>query len=386
MSNRFLNYTLTLKTIGPLHIGDGGLIGKNEYVVYGGKLYVFDMKKMFAGLTKFHLEKKYTNSVLSDGTFSLSYFFRENNVSPDKYSKWAKYTLDIPRDVDMRRTNIYSVIKDPYSCPYIPGSSLKGAIRNTILNAVLLNEKNSDFDKDIEKNIHIHKDRNGKPVSKTKYLQKDSEKLDVSLFNTLNRPETRTDNAVNSIFQGLKISDSQPLDTSCLILCPKIDVFPGNNGENKLNNVVRECIKPGTEITFSVQIDTAVFPYDFSRIMECIDKTYSNISMKFLSSFPKATTTADKHKIYIGGNVGYVSKTCVYSLFEERNRAVKNAGEILDHVDSYKPRSRQKMGNHLKDFEEYGVAPHVRKCTKINNKLYDFGLCKIEVEKIQEGI
>ena len=40
------------------------------------------------------------------------------------------------------------------------------------------------------------------------------------------------------------------------------------------------------------------------------------------------------------------------------------------------------MGNHLRDYEEYGVAPHVRKCTRINGKLYDIGLCKISFEEI----
>lgn len=269
-------------------------------------------------------------------------------------------------------------MKDAYSKPYVPGSSLKGAIRTCILNALLLDVKNENFATETEDALKIH-EKNGKA-----YLSRNASEMETSIFNTLKRKGTKSSDAVNSIFQGLTISDSEPLDTDCLILCPKIDILPTESHKrNQLKNVVRECIKPGTKITFYVHIDSKFFPYDDKQILQFILQNYLNIEEKYLSSFPSTINSNDEYKIYLGGGSGFVTKTCVYSLFDERDRAVKNAGEILDSVYSMKcGENRTKMGNHLHDFNKYGVAPHTRKSTIIDGKTYDFGLCNICFEPI----
>ena len=97
------------------------------------------------------------------------------------------------------------------------------------------------------------------------YVESD---MDVELFHTLkllDRKPKDKNNSVNSIFKGLRISDSSPVELDDLALCVKIDLDDGD-GENVLN-VVRECIKPGTELTFDVSIDTDVFPYDAKKLL-----------------------------------------------------------------------------------------------------------------------
>ena len=316
--SRFFNYELTLETIGPLYVGSGETIGKSEYVIFGNKVYIFDMKKMFSGITKYHLENKYSQSVLNEKNFNLSYFFRSNNIAPETYKKWAKYCYNIPENTDLRAAkNILAHVKDAYSKPYVPGSSLKGALRNIILNGLLLKGENKKFDSKIEIDLKNHIGRNGKPIKRAKYLSQDSNELDEKMFNILNRPKTKPYDAVNSIFQGIIISDSQPLDTDSLILCPKIDVLPKNKGENPLKNVVRECIKPGTKISFSLQIDRRIFPYNINDIMDFISETYKNLNKKFLSDFPTTVTTSDKYKIYLGGGTGYQKPVLILYLMKE---------------------------------------------------------------------
>lgn len=377
---RFLNYRLTIETIGPLFIGseENKNIAKSEYVIDGNTLYVFDMRKMFNGLVKYHLDKAYAQNVLQcNRKFDLKLFLRNNRVSLDIYKQWIAYSLLLPDNVEIK-SNILAFMKDAYSKPYVPGSSLKGAIRTCILNALLLNGENENFATETEDALKIY-ERNRKA-----YLSRNASEMETSIFNTLKRKGTKSTDAVNSIFQGLTISDSEPLDTDCLILCPKIDILPTESHKrNQLKNVVRECIKPGTKITFYVHIDSKFFPYDDKKILKFILQNYLNIEEKYLSSFPSTINSNDEYKIYLGGGSGFVTKTCVYSLFDERDRAVKNAGEILDSVDSIKGgKNRTKMGNHLHDFNKYGVAPHTRKSTIIDGKTYDFGLCNICFEPI----
>lgn len=377
---RFLNYRLTIETIGPLFIGseENKNIAKSEYVIDGNTLYVFDMRKMFNGLVKYHLDKAYAQNVLQcNRKFDLKLFLRNNRVLLDIYKQWIAYSLLLPDNVEIK-SNILAFMKDAYSKPYVPGSSLKGAIRTCILNALLLNGENENFATETEDALKIY-ERNRKA-----YLSRNASEMETSIFNKLKRNGTKSTDAVNSIFQGLTISDSEPLDTDCLILCPKIDILPTESHKrNQLKNVVRECIKPGTKITFYVHIDSKFFPYDDKKILQFILQNYLNIEEKYLSSFPSTINSNDEYKIYLGGGSGFVTKTCVYSLFDERDRAVKNAGEILDSVDSIKGgKNRTKMGNHLHDFNKYGVAPHTRKSTIIDGKTYDFGLCNICFEPI----
>lgn len=378
---RFLNYRLTIETIGPLFIGseENKNIAKSEYIIDRNTLYVFDMRKMFNGLVKYHLDKAYAQDVLqcNQKSNNLWSFLKNNGISYDRYKQWIAYSLLLPDNVEIK-SNILAFMKDAYSKPYVPGSSLKGAIRTCILNALLLNGENENFVTETENALKIH-ERNRKA-----YLSRNASEMETSIFNTLKRKGTKSTDAVNSIFQGLTISDSEPLDTDCLILCPKIDILPTESHKrNQLKNVVRECIKPGTKITFYVHIDSKFFHYDDKQILQFIRQNYLNIEEKYLSSFPSTINSNDEYKIYLGGGSGFVTKTCVYSLFDERDRAVKNAGEILDSVDSIKGgENRTKMGNHLHDFDKYGVAPHTRKSTIIDGKTYDFGLCNICFEPI----
>ncbi|MGN1457086.1 MAG: type III-A CRISPR-associated RAMP protein Csm5 [Acutalibacteraceae bacterium] len=380
--DRFLNYKLTVETLGPLFIGsdENKNIAKSEYVIIGNKLYVFDTKKMFNGLIKYHLDKEYTQYVLQYKYFNLESFLINKQISPDIYKQWTTYSLLLPNNVEIK-SNISAFTKDAYSQPYVPGSSVKGAIRGAVLNALLLNGENRNFATETEKTLKIHQFPNGKQISRKDYLSSDSAKIENAMFNTLGRNNKKISDAVNSIFQGLTISDSEPISTDCLILCPKIDILPTKlNSANHLN-VVRECIKPGTQIIFSVNIDRKFFPYDANQILDFIRQNYLNIEKKYLSSFPATVNPNDKYKIYLGGGSGFVSKTCIYTLFDEKNRAVKNSGEILDHVHSKKGSKNNKIGNHIYDFDKYGVAPHTRKSTTINGKNYDFGLCKIGFEQ-----
>lgn len=368
-----LNYTLRLTALEPLFIGSGEQLDKSEYIFNptSNKFYVMDKTKMFNGLNRRGLIDRFTRAIMTTRNFSLYNFCRENNIPNDEYIEWAKYSYIIPEGANFRNTPIHTIIKDSYGLPYVPGSSVKGALRNAVLNSVLLNSNN-------EYNDFANRAENEPFSKRNRYLSRVAEELDIRAFHTRNRPNTKPKDAVNSIFAGLRIGDSKPLDLNDIVLCPKLDRRP--NGSYNEINIHRECLAPDTVVELPVEIDTSIFPYDAERLCKCIHDMYNMEVNRFLSKF-SGFQKEDDIVLYLGGGSGFLSKTAVYSLYKDDKKALNFASKILDNVDSIK-KDGSKVGNHLKDPQRYGVSPHMWKRTVCGDYEGDFGLCQVEFEQI----
>lgn len=362
------NYRLTLKLHGPVHIGSGNTIGKNEFVIDQKSriLYIMDMEKMFSALCNLRFDSDYEKYVLSGGR-GLAAFFREHSIFAAEYKKWAVYSFPMPEIDDIRSFQIQQTIKDAYNLPFIPGSSLKGAIRNCIMCGDLLKKEDS-LAHEVYNEKRDFKNRTG-------YLRDQSNRLNIR-YHTLGRNEKKVNDAVNSVFQDLVIGDSSPLSLDDLTICQKIDLAPDNT-ENRLN-IYRECLRPGTIISFEIGIGSN-FPYGIDDIISAIDSTYKRNNEVFLSKFPKEPTPSG-HLMYLGGGTGFVSKTVIYSLIHDNKKALETASVILDKVDSMN--RGKKVGDHLNDPREYNVSPHMRKQTSYNGNYYDFGLCSVDIKEL----
>lgn len=375
-NNNIENYNVKIKVLGPLFIGNGQTITKAEYIQdYTNKrIYILDTLKMFNGLKKFHLLEEYENYILRNKKIDLSDFLKQHRINSSEYRKWVAYSYPTTPDTGYKISNILPFVKDAYNLPYLPGSSFKGAIHNAFVNAKLLKADPNNLAKKLASII----DDNTKRINPKTYLNTTAKKIDTNFTHKeREHSDEPLESAVNSIFRGLIISDSKPLKPEDIILCPKVDLAVDGK-KNKLNNVLRECIKPGTIIELNMSIDKEIFKYNQKSIENFIKNMYNNINEKFLKDFP----FVHSHKgclIYIGGGAGFQTKTIGYSLFKDKAEAVDNVSKILDKV-STKSKKTGKMGMHLDDSFDCGVSPRVRKCTLYNRKLYDFGLCHIEFQ------
>lgn len=377
MKSKMIYLTITLETAGPVFIGNGEEYQKSEYLIDTDNniFYLMDTLKLFNGLKKLDLLKTYESWILSEPkNVNLYYFISENGITEHDYSQWAVYSYNIHNANDLKSSRIYPFIKDPYNLPYIPGSSLKGSIRNAILNSELLNSNKMRSTADSAERSAFSF------VKRNQYLSGEARSIDTELFHTLNRTDAKGRpvpqwNAANSIFKGFRISDSRPLPVTALGLFPKKDQKP--DGSTVTLPFIRECIRPGTRIEFDAVIDPDIFPYNASQISKAVSDMYENEQNKFMSAFPKLSKPGG-NMLYMGGGSGFITKTAVYSLFKERSRAVKVASVILDNIDSKV--DGIKVGNHLKDPLRYTVSPHTRKLTKYMDNDYEFALCKIEIK------
>ncbi len=371
MNDYLKTYKITLTALGPIFIGSGRTIGKKEYIFDSQKnmVYVPDLNKMYSWIIRTGYQKKYLDFTLNDiGKQSLYSWLFQNRISEKVWKEWIAYKLDSASAVDDTHSapEINTFMKDAYNMVYIPGSSLKGAIRTALMGSAIYSNpvSFSRLKRDVE-NAEIKK--------RNFYLSKENNNLNAEVFNTANRIEKKY-NMVNDCMAGLRISDSKSISTDNLILCRKFDEFP--KGGTKKPNVMRECIRPGTKIEFDMTIDTKLFKKSEKDILNAINL----FGKSYMECFNSKFISGDKLQngmFYLGGGSGYVSKTVTYQLLGKDS--VKTVSKIIDATLSFKAKKDHK---HFKDATVHGISPHMIKKTVYNRKKYSFGLCKIEFEEI----
>ncbi len=366
MIPRLKYYQCVLRTIGPVFVGSGKEIGKREYVFLNqSKVGIPNIQMLYAEMKKRGLGNRFEDYMLGGANINLTDWLKKQNITMKELEPLIKYTLDC-RDVVLDRgtrgLQVMGCIKDPYGKPYVPGSTLKGMFRTILLGADIMcsPEKFRGKKQELLQDVSMDSTR-------TNYLRKNADSLEQAAYRTLHREGTRLNDAVNDILQGFVVSDSEPLDPEALVLCQKIDLH--TKGIERRLPLLRECVKPGTEIKFSVTMDTDVCPLTVEKIMNAVkqfsESYYKNFGIAFHGiEIPK------ENEVFLGGGCGFVSKTVLYPLLG-REKGMKIIPKVFEKTKV--PR----VHKHIYD-QQYGASPHTLKCTKYRGKNYQMGLCRIE--------
>ena len=136
---------LTIAT--PIHIGNGEEYWPYDYVIKDQKIKIID--KIEFNKRVLSDKKLYQNFLnISENSKEVVSFYRTNAkefIEEIKLRSNAKEYLSKSGDI---RAPINQFIKDVFGKVYIPGSSIKGAMRTAIANYIYLNEKKEEL-KDI---------------------------------------------------------------------------------------------------------------------------------------------------------------------------------------------------------------------------------------------
>lgn len=381
-------YKITARTLSPVHIGSGEKIGKKEYWYNKkkGQVGILDMQAFYKGLTEKKLLNEFMNYMLFEKKQLLYQWMNTQNITQEELREWTKYVLST-KDAEIesnKNRDILLFCKNAYGMPYIPGSSIKGALRTCLLTAQILEKlkKNpEEYREEKNKIIEIcEKKANMTNDKKKKELQKIEELLEQKEFYTLIRKNEKEElenreKATMDCMAGIRVSDSNPLDIKKLTLCKKLDI-PRRGKEQELP-IYRECIKPNTVFTFEISIDTSVWtqngnaiPYTIEDIKKSIDIMFSYYQSVFLDKFQEKNRY-QAGTFCLGGGVGYPSKTVTYPILGGENWKI--VSDILSNVTK---KSRKA------DWES-GIAPRVKKCTNYGGRTYDMGICRWDkTEKI----
>ena len=359
-------YKVTLTVRGPVFVGSGREFSKKEYLFLPGqRVGIIDMQKLYQLMGKKGRLRKFEDFMLSSYA-DLGRWLDDERLKQEVEQQCLAYTLDRGDTVleRGRRTQIMACMKDAWGKPYIPGSSLKGMLRNILAADYIL--KNSglrdNMRQEIERELPMTKSRNG-------CLSRTVKGLEAKIFRKLNREHTKPYEAVNDILSGLVVSDSEPLELNTLVLSQKVERRV--DGTEKTLNLLRESLRPGTKIRFTLTIDQSLCKLTKVDILQAINNFDENYSDNFLAAY-SGMDRLRPPQVYVGGGAGFVSKTLLYPLLGKTS-GVEAAVQIFDKTRV--PRQHKHC-----DDKRLGVSPHIIKCTRYKGQTLQMGLCDVVIE------
>lgn len=367
MRKNFLKeYEVTLTTKGPIHIGSGETIQKKEWILdrRAKKGYILDQLKFFNYLKNNDLIKSYEDFMLRDKR-TLDQWILEKKINIDSI---VMYTFDCENMYDTHKINeLQLFIKDAYLRPYIPGSSLKGTLRTAIMSKLLNMPENRGKKEGIVRQIKETCNSHGRYEE---VIIPNPKELKIKSMDEKGYWKVK-----DYVMNGIRVLDSEPLSIGDLTVCQKIDMLPDDRERDI--PTFRECVKVGTKIRTKIVIDETVVGIDIDFIKTAIGDFLENYNDEFLSKFPKEELYNDD-VIYLGGGVGFHSKTVTSSLLAGERDDIRLISRI---IDSRLSRSNREKHNHGSD-SALGVSPHTVKLTDYDNSFYQFGPCKIEFKEV----
>lgn len=335
------NFKLTLHVQTPLFIGSGETYSKKEYIYnkFEKTVSILNSDKFMLYIMKNNLIDEYENFIIRNEYKNLYDFLKSNKVSPKDIEDFTMYKVDVSKTFDAPKA--LSEIKSFSRTSgrfYIPGSSLKGALRTVILTK-MIKDRGKHFDNYIE-----------------------TFEIEKEMLGELN----------NCIMRGILISDSEFIPDSCISLFGKNDL----DVDGKVNkiNILRECVKPHTNIDFQLTIDYRylIGDMDIEYIQEAISDFSEFYTNTYITKFKNNSVPRYKDYIVLGGGSGYFGKNISY-ISQGYDEGLKSTANIM-HWNF-------KRHGHLKDISK-GISPHMLKCTSYNNELTHFGICTLSFSEI----
>ena len=118
-----------LQTLTPVHIGSGETLNQIDSCYADGRWYHIDLERVLAHPST---DLNALTSEMSQRQFRWQRYLSHRNIEPSEVSDYSLLCPQSPENVEIREA-----IKTVGNRPYIPGSSLKGALRTALLGEIL---------------------------------------------------------------------------------------------------------------------------------------------------------------------------------------------------------------------------------------------------------
>lgn len=244
------NYSLTLKAKSPIHIGSGKDYSSNEFIfqTLKGKNVVkrIDLPKYYNSLSN-ERQKDFIKDACKIHGFQLTRFDGEIGKKYVKYYCWNYTDADGYENINFKKVlDISEHIKTANQL-YIPGSSIKGAIRTAILYD-LFTEKDVCRVKSL---FDTYDDHSRIFLNNWKYNN-----FIKPFFSSKNEGDNA---AQTDILRFLQISDTTNISTKNPAIEETKTIMAPKNGNHyvhyKRGRAVLETIKKGTKLSASLNIN-----------------------------------------------------------------------------------------------------------------------------------
>ena len=95
MNDYLQHYQMKITALSPIHIGNGILIGKKEYIQKSLRQPVIipDLGKMFHDLQLLRKDVAFEKYMLGNEKMGLGQWMQQENIPEEKIDSWKKYSL-----------------------------------------------------------------------------------------------------------------------------------------------------------------------------------------------------------------------------------------------------------------------------------------------------
>ncbi|MGI6110607.1 MAG: type III-A CRISPR-associated RAMP protein Csm5, partial [Eubacteriaceae bacterium] len=328
--------------------------------------YIFDRKDSTVSILdqqKFYKLLINKNLIDQYEMFAMGYnpdlgtFLNKCNLTPAEQKSIFSYRIKSMKAADDKYHQIKEFMRNGSGKIYVPGSSVKGALRTVLLQERILNDK---------------KGRN--PALDIK----DIKNHESDYLNTLHFKKAvkqKQSDAVNSIMRGISVSDSAFIDLSDMTIADKQDELP--DGTISEIPLTRECIKPGTKIYLKLTLDQSILKgtitgKSLAKSIDDYDAYFYDTYIYKFAPLPDDAEVSFEDCLILGGGAGYLSKAVTYPYYGEKEAVNKVA-------DCFQDNRMFKKHNHYKD-KKLGISPRTLKYAEYQSKLYNYGVCGVEIK------
>lgn len=393
-----------LVMVAPVHVGSGEIRRANEYLYdkAHSMAYFLDETRWVAFLDKRQLMEPFLAYIEESsrqlgqrrGPFrgkNLWDWLRAQGVQPREMEALAVRRTRAERCVisekgSLNDVHLQTALAD--GRPYVPGSTIKGALRTGILYRIIQQEP--ERFRGLWRDILREVDSRDKLRDKEKIWQNAIKRLETQALHTLRVDSEKPAEMVNSALRGLRVSDATVTrrETETLLL-QKLDATTKPNRQGKTSKTLplfRECIPPGRRLHFTLTADFSMLRTigitSFEDIFQGL-RAYTTQALALLEAeFPKYRPQFDEAReadCLLGSGTGFLSKTLVYAL-------ARNAREARDFTAHYLD---EKFGRFDRNAGEWcpthhhvkldgALSPRTLKLAATAQEEWLLGLCRFE--------
>ena len=385
-----------LTCIAPVHIGNGESLKQFEYIHEKNrneeKVYFLDQKKWMSYLMRHQWIDDYAQEVLyrrcvlgqwlrnKTHTSNLRPVIREIcNSYADVYTtkESKKHVNDIIRQV-----------KTIDGVPYIPGSSLKGAMRSAIL-FHCIQQNHSVYQPYWQELKRVMMSGDKRNII-NRNIQRIVRKMERQTFGKLNPKLDRPNDALESIMRGILVSDAMMTEKKRdTIVLEKYDISTkrGKSIDPHTGALFRECSPAGSKFRFSIIMDTdmtnriglisldMLWQWVRDYIQFGLEVQQSVFGRQYKAEF-KESQLAD---LLIGGGTGFFSKTVYYALAPERE-GKQVLASFFDHVlfSTWNRQTRRREPAHHHQRDDDVLTPRTLKLAYTGGDRWILGLAAVK--------
>ena len=380
-----------LVTVAPVHVGSGEIRRANEYLYdkAHSMAYFLNETRWVAFLDKRQLMEPFLAYIEESsrqlgqrrGPFrgkNLWDWLRAQGVQPREMEALAVRRTRAERCVISEKGSLNDVhlqmaLSD--GRPYVPGSTIKGALRTGILYRMIQQEP--ERFRGFWQEILREAASRDKLRDKEKAWQRAIKSLETQALHTL-RVEKESREMVNSALRGLRVSDAVVTKREAETLLLQKPTKSNRQGKtSKTPPLFRECIPSGRRLHFTLTADFSMLRTigitSFEDIFQGV-RAYTAQTLALLEEeFPKYRPQFDEAReadCLLGGGTGFLSKTLVYVLAEDVRKARDFTARYLDE------KFRNPSHHHMQ--YDGALSPRTLKLVSTAQEEWLLGLCRFE--------